>query len=187
MASDNEIASVFLSIRAALARAVSSIVPPREIEDVVQETYVRVCQAHVSGDIRSPKAFMFQTARNIALNYLNKADNRLVESLDSHLDIDLAGISDSVGDPLAQACTGEEFALFCDAVRGLPLQCRRAFILKRVYGHSYHDIAQKLGVSEKTVEKHISKGLVQCRNYLRARGFGPEMSISITRGLGGRA
>ena len=43
MKSDDKIASVFLSIRGGLARAVSGIVPPREIEDVVQETYVRVC------------------------------------------------------------------------------------------------------------------------------------------------
>ena len=43
MNSDDKIASVFLSIRGGLARAVSGIVPLREIEDVVQETFVRVC------------------------------------------------------------------------------------------------------------------------------------------------
>jgi len=53
-------------------------------------------------------------------------------------------------------------------VRSLPLQCRRAFVLKKVYGYSYSEIAQKLQISEKTVEKHISKGLTLCRSHLSA-------------------
>jgi RNA polymerase sigma factor (sigma-70 family) len=179
VANNDAIATIFLSIRAGLARAVSSIVPPREIEDVVQETYVRVCQANASGDIHSPRAFMFQTARNIALNYLSKADNRLVDSVDLQQDPELFGLADATGDPLALACSGEEFALFCDAVRRLPLQCRRAFILQKVYGHSYRDIAQKLGITEKTVEKHIAKGLLQCRKYLHSHGHSTSVDGSL--------
>ena len=186
MVKDDAIATVFLSIRTSLARAVSSIVPPREIEDVVQETYVRVCQANATGDIHSPRAFMFQTARNIALNYLSRADNRLVDSVDIQQDADLLGAAGADYDPLALACSGEEFALFCNAVRNLPLQCRRAFILKKVYGHSYQDIAKKLGISEKTVEKHIAKGLLQCRSYLQSRGYSFDFGGSFGSERGGR-
>jgi len=79
----DKVARVFLSIRDALARAVSGIVPPAQVEDVVQETYVRVCQARTLDEIALPKAFMFRTARNIALNYVNRAENRLSQSLDA--------------------------------------------------------------------------------------------------------
>ena len=45
----------------------------------------------------------------------------------------------------------ERFLMFCRAVRELPLQCRRAFILKKVYGLSQKEIADYLGISESTV------------------------------------
>ena len=168
MKSNDKIASVFLSIRSGLARAVRGIVPPGEVEDVVQETYVRVCQAHTADEIRSPRSFMYRTARNIALNYTNKAETRLTESLEAAGDGSVQAWFDPSGDTFERVCNIEEFAFFCDAVRSLPLQCRRAFVLKKVYGHSYSEIAQKLQISEKTVEKHISKGLIRCRSYLSA-------------------
>ena len=40
----SDIRDVFLTIRLGIARVVSKIVPPHEVEDSVQETYVRLCQ-----------------------------------------------------------------------------------------------------------------------------------------------
>ncbi len=54
----------------------------------------------------------------------------------------------------------------CDAIRSLPVQCRRVLVLKKVYGHSYREIAEKLQISEKNVEKHIAKGVTRCKDYL---------------------
>jgi RNA polymerase sigma-70 factor (ECF subfamily) len=171
MPNDDKLTSVFLSIRGGLARAISGIVPPREVEDVVQETYVRVCQSQNTDEIRAPRAFMYRTARNIALNYVNKAESRLVDSLDAALEAGNWSASDPRGDTYTHASSREEFSMFCDAVRSLPLQCRRAFVLKKVYGHSYKEIAEKLGISEKTVEKHIAKGIVRCKTYMSESGI----------------
>jgi RNA polymerase sigma-70 factor (ECF subfamily) len=63
--------------------------------------------------------------------------------------------------------TQQEFKLFCDAVRALPKQCRRAFVLKKVYGYSLKEIAQELEISEKTVEKHIAEGIKRCTLFMR--------------------
>ena len=60
--------------------------------------------------------------------------------------------------------------LFCRAVGGLPEQCRRAFILKKVYGLSQQDIASRLGIAPAEVEKHIAKGLLMCRDYMDQAG-----------------
>lgn len=169
MPTDDKLNTIFLSIRGGLARAVSGIVPPKEVEDVVQETYVRVCQARTSDEIRSPRSFMYRTARNIALNHVNQAESRLADSIDSMSKGGEWSLPDPSGDTLVRVCDRERFAFFCDAVRSLPLQCRRAFVLKKVYGHSYKEIAEALQISEKTVEKHISKGIVRCRNYLSAK------------------
>jgi len=65
----------------------------------------------------------------------------------------------------------ERFLHFCRAVRALPLQCRRAFILKKVYGLSQREIAAYLEISESTVEKHVARGTLDCWSYLDARGL----------------
>ncbi len=41
------------------------IVPPHEIEDIVQETYVRICQIENKENITSPKSFMYKMAKKI--------------------------------------------------------------------------------------------------------------------------
>ena len=76
----NEISDIFLSIKLGLARAVSKIVPPHEVEDVVQETYVRLCQVGAPEKINHPKSYLYKMARNLALDILKRADNRITDS-----------------------------------------------------------------------------------------------------------
>jgi RNA polymerase sigma-70 factor (ECF subfamily) len=53
----------------------------------------------------------------------------------------------------------------------LPPLCRRVFVLRKVYRLSHDEIAEVLGVSHSTIEKHVAKGLVRCRDYLRQAGL----------------
>ena len=71
---------VFVSLRPNLERAVRGIVPPREVEDIVQETYVRACQAEHRQEIKAPRSFLYKTARNLALDYVKRAETRLTVS-----------------------------------------------------------------------------------------------------------
>jgi RNA polymerase sigma-70 factor (ECF subfamily) len=182
---DKKLTKVFISIRGGLARAVSGIVPPKEIEDVVQETYVRVCQIRSDTEIKSPRSFMYKTARNIALNYMNSAESRLSSSFDQLNDDSMGDMQDPNKDTLRTVCSDEEFSVFCDAVRSLPVQCRRAFVLKKVYGHSYREIAATMQISEKTVEKHISKGIINCRKFMLNRNDSIEPDRKVTGQFGG--
>ena len=79
-------ATMFASLRASLSRSVRRIVPDKEIEDVVQETFLRFCQASDEQEIRSPEAFMFRTARNLALDHVKSAEYRLTETLEDYSD-----------------------------------------------------------------------------------------------------
>jgi RNA polymerase sigma-70 factor (ECF subfamily) len=109
---------------------------------------------------------MFATVRNLALDYVKRAETRLADSFD---EIEVGGLhSEQVpGDStLRQACSDEEFAQFCDGVRYLPIQCRRAFVLRKVYGYSQKEIAKLMRVSESTVEKHIAEGIRRCLYFM---------------------
>lgn len=66
----------FLAWRNRLARVVSRLVPPHEVEDVVQETYVRACEFNARSEIRSAGTFMTRIARNLALDHMKRAEQR---------------------------------------------------------------------------------------------------------------
>lgn len=156
--------NVFLWVRKRLARAVGRIVPPDDVEDIVQETFLRCYQASTRTTVQFPRSFMLTTARNLALNHIALAENRLVEGVDSFEDSAVALYRQ---EPAQNALeTEERFLMLCRAVRVLPAQCRRAFVLMKVYGLSRKEVASYMGISENTVHKHVAKGLLMCAEYL---------------------
>lgn len=158
---------VYLAIRKNLLRAVSRIVPPHEIEDVVQETYVRLCQVENVEEIKNPRSYMLRTVRNLALDHVKRAEHRLSVRWDDDPERGYHAVKVNSDDVYDQAASGEEFGHFCEAVRKLPEQCRRVFVLKKVYGYSQREIAKELGLSESTVEKHVALGVRRCAEYMR--------------------
>ena len=171
MTETERLIDVYTSLRSRLVRLVMGIAPPKEVEDIVQETFVRVCQIKDKESIREPSSYVFRTARNLALDHVKRSETRLADGGDA-LDrmSELADLSALESDPTyAQVASGEEFALFCEAVRELPKQCRRAFVLKKVYGYSLKEIADEMGVGLPTIETHIVNGTKKCVQYMRDR------------------
>lgn len=166
MLSNELIIDAFLSCRSYLARTLSRLLPPHDIEDIVQETYVRICQFKPKEEVRAPRALMAKIARNLALDHLKRADYRLSNRFDDASEMEIGETSRQRDETLNQAASDEEFAQFCGAVRQLPQQCRRVFVLKKVYGYSQREIAAELQISESTVEKHIAKGMKLCIHYM---------------------
>ena len=166
MSDKENVRAVFVTLRRHLARAVSRIVPPRDIEDIVQETYVRVCQVEQPEAIRHPRSFLYRTACNLALDHAKRAEFRLADS-----DADPEQYFDTrCGDATYdQVAARQEFEFFSEAVRQLPAQCRRAFVLRKVYGYSQREIAAELSLSESTVEKHIADGIKRCSYFMAVR------------------
>ena len=170
MSDKESVRAVFVTLRRHLARAVSRIVPPRDIEDIVQETYVRVCQVDQPEAIRHPRSFLYRTARNLALDHAKRAEFRLSDSIDDGADLEQLFDASRSGDATYdQVAARQEFEFFCEAVRQLPVQCRRAFVLRKVYGYSQKEIAEALSLSESTVEKHIAFGIKRCGFFMAAR------------------
>jgi RNA polymerase sigma factor (sigma-70 family) len=151
-------------IKKFLARFLTS---QQDIEDVSQETYLRAFHAEKAQTVRSPKAFLFRVAKNIALNELTKKARLLTDYIEDSVSPD---VIEEESSPEEQAAAQEKLTVFCRAVSTLPPQCRQAFLLRKVYGLSHKDISQRLGIAVSTVEKHVASGLMRCNVYLNERG-----------------
>ncbi len=166
MSNENSFNETYLAFRKNLARLVSRIVPPKEIEDIVQETYVRMCRVENKDTICHPRSFLLTTARNLALDHVKRAESRYSVSIEEDGEPDPGEAKYRIDETYQQVVAKEEFANFCEAVRLLPLKCRRVFVLKKVYGYSQREIARELGLSESTVEKHIALGMKRCTYFM---------------------
>lgn len=171
MTKQRELSNLFESLRNSLGHYVRSMVPSKDVEDVVQETFLKFCKANADQEIRSPKSFMFKTAKNLALDYVKRAEHRLTDSLSSdagHMGLSDLRTTEGLSDQLAAQ---RELSAFSDALIRLPVRCRQAFILRKVYGYTHREIASLMSISEKTVEKHIARGIRQTTEYLFERSY----------------
>lgn len=155
-----------MEIRSSLMRFLSRYLSSRaSIEDVVQDAYLHVLEAQKHTDIADPKAYLYRTSRNIALKELEKSMNRLTDRVEDSV---LESILYSEIGPQDEYEARQKFELFCQAVRLLPVGCRRVYILRKVYGLTQQEIARRLNISEKTVEAHIAKGAIRCMDFMKA-------------------
>jgi RNA polymerase sigma factor (sigma-70 family) len=155
--------------RAALHRYLRRFTSGAEdIEDLVQETYVRVYALPDYHAVNSSKALLFRIAHNLAIE---RARRQKSQATDSVADLELLSVYSSEASPEEQVDARRRFDSFCAAVDRLPPLCRRVFILRKVYRLSHTEISEVLGVSHSTIEKHVAKGLVRCRDYLRELGL----------------
>lgn len=163
----NGIVAAYMACRGALARAVRRIVQRDDVDDVLQEAFVRSFEAEGRHAIHDPRAFLLRTARNVALDHVSRAAYRTTGSLEV-LDADV--LADDAVPAEVRLDAERRFLEFCQAVGSLPEQCRRVFVLKKVYGLTQEEIAARLGIAESTVEKHIARGLLLCHEHMNARG-----------------
>ena len=159
-----DMAGIYMGLRTSLMRfAYRYFKTPQEIEDVVQEAFVKVIEAKQHREILHPKSYMYQTVKNLALNRLSKSDYRLTDALG---DTDAELVSQITPTMEQQFESRQRFELFCRAVRQLPIKCQRVYILRRVYGYTQKEIAEQMGISLKTVEAHLTKAIVRCTDYM---------------------
>lgn len=173
MRKTSSLTDTFLKYRNRLRRAISPIVNGDDIEDIVQEAFIKSYEAELKQEIQYERTYMLKTVRNLALNHVKSAASQHNMSMD---DMDRLPHEFSLDKHVESK---ERFIHFCRATDSLSADVKRVFLLKKVYGMRQKDIADLIGISESTVEKHVAKGLMQCARFLKevsADGSEPKAS-----------
>lgn len=135
-----------------------------DIEDVIQDTYLRIYGIQDYTAVESPRALLITIAHNLAVELGRRRVSRATEPV---ADFDALNVSSGNPHLEEQLDARRRFEAFCSAVDSLPPICRRVFVLRKVYKLSQAEISAVLGISQSTIEKHVAKGLVRCRDHLR--------------------
>ncbi len=144
-----------------------------DIDDTLYEAYARTYRAMANQTIESPRAFLFRTAKNLALNELKRHSTQF-ESNFAELKIDdIASAEPSLEERLME---DQQRQLLNQAIEQLPKQCRKAFVLRKQHHFSHKSISEKLNISVRTVERHMANAVVKCSEYIRQSSQVPRRS-----------
>ncbi len=156
--------TVVLPHEPALLARLRRIVRNRDdVEDLSAETMARAYACVDHARIVHGHAFLFQIARNLIID---AARRDKIVSIDIVADLDLLVVDNSVE---AGLHARDELRRLKAIVETLPPQCRRVFILRRVHDRSMTEIAEELGLSVSTVEKHLTKAISRIMQAIRDR------------------
>ncbi len=120
----------------------------RDIDDVVQESYLRVWKAGAVQPIHSARAFLFAVARRLALDLVRRNRVSPIESVGHLGTLDVLEDWQNVVEDVGRR---ERVELLAEAIAELPTRCREVFILYKIKGRSRRETADELGLADKTV------------------------------------
>lgn len=127
-----------------------------DVTDLRQEVYVRVCEAALKQAPEHPRQFVFTTARNLLIDRVRRERVIPIEAVE---DLDAIGVAIDEPGPDRVVIARESLRRLQAAISRLPVRCREAVVLKQVNGLSRHEIAVRMGISDKMVTEHLTNGM----------------------------
>jgi RNA polymerase sigma factor (sigma-70 family) len=141
----------------------------QEAEDVVQDTYLHLLQRGTAATLEQPRAYLFRTAANLAVDFARKAKVRLRHAGEI-FDLDANAVA--AANPEATTGATMELARLHASLAKLPPLCRDAFLLNRIEGLTHAEIAGRLGVSVRTIDRFMVRAWDHVRSH-----FGTEINV----------
>ena len=146
-----------LAHEASLVRYLFRTWPHRqEVFDLRQDVYVRVYEAAAKARPQAPKSFLFATARHLMTDRIRR---KRIVSIDAVGDLDALNVMVEDISPEQRISAHEELRRLAEAIDQLPPRCREVVWLRRVDELAQKDVAFRLGITQKVVEKHVMKGM----------------------------
>jgi RNA polymerase sigma-70 factor (ECF subfamily) len=142
--------------------------------DLAQESYARVYEAQRAGSVvRDPRALLYRVARNLVTDHHRRSSVR-AGLADAATEDGLGEPDDCMGpasfEPDAALASSQGLAAMIAAIDGLPPRCREAFVLYKFDGLSYAEVAERMGISVRTVEMQLRIAMAACWDCLERDG-----------------
>ena len=163
--SDMDLKGLFLkhasTLRGYLARKVQD---PQLAADLVQESFLRMAEHGHKEQIDNSPGYLYRTARNLLVDHIRQETRRKTDSVTHEV---LAQIEDELAGLEAQAMAEQQRMALKQALAELPERTQEIFRLNRIEGMTHAQVAHHLGISDSSVQKHLSKALAYVMQRLQ--------------------
>lgn len=128
--------------------------------DLAQEAYIRLLVNGSMIKITHPTAYLFRIGHNLAIDYQrNPYSKAEYLQLEEELVCPLLPPEELVS--LRQQCE-----ILVEAVASMPKPSRNVFLLRKIDELSFAQIAAKLRISEKTVQRRLVRAMLHCIRHM---------------------
>ncbi|GMG86763.1 RNA polymerase sigma factor [Biformimicrobium ophioploci] len=159
---DVRLARTVRETRTQLLAALARMLPMPEAEEVVQEAYLRLFMALQKSPEIEIRPYIFRVARNLAISRLRH--QRVVHEHASAVEMAAENLQQRPNTE-HEVCSEQDKQSLLAAINSLPPACRQVFVFRKIEGMSHREISERMGISVKTVENHIARGMRLCREY----------------------
>jgi RNA polymerase sigma factor (sigma-70 family) len=163
---ERDLATLFLAHRRELevylARQVQC---PDTVADLLQETFARVAREGIGPGVHNARAYLYRTARNLVIDHVRREERRQTRPLPPAV---LADLPDSAVPADRALEARQRLERLSAAMEELPQRTREVFQLNRVEGLTYGEVAECLGISESSVQKHLARALLHAMQFLKS-------------------
>lgn len=160
------VAALYQQYFGELSRFLTHHVGCRELAaDLLHELFLRLLSnKQATADIRHQRGFLFRCARNLATEAATSSRWRRTPAGDEPAEVE---DDQDINCPERHAEDKQALDRLLTVVMRLPPRCRDAFILHKFDGLTYAEVAERMGISVGSVEKHMARALEACRTATR--------------------
>ncbi len=156
-------------IRRVIARYCSR---PEDIDELVQETFLKCFAAELKTVIQEPKYFLLRAAKNTALSEIKKKRNTTTDYLEDSADKDVL-VDEGQFSPETRYDGKRKLAVLAMAIGSLSADDQKMLLMRKMEHLKFKQIALRMDVSVSTVQKRVAAALLHCNAFFRARGYDP--------------
>lgn len=131
--------------------------------EVVHDVCVQLLEKREKEGVRTPLALLRKIAHDNAMSRYRGERRRQAWIVAVP---ELPEVEANTASPERQLDAGKTLERLVQAIEGLPPRCQMVFVMHKIHELPQAEVAERLGISLKTVEKHLRLGMAACRDYL---------------------
>ncbi len=145
---------------------------PDDIDEVEQDVFLTCFALELREEIIEPEHLLLRVAKNLSINQAQKKANKMSTLLPDEEDMPVY-IDERHVSAEEQASARQKLKIFTEVLAHVPEKDRRVFVMRRIEGLKTAQIATRLNISVRTVERRAAAAMLFCYKHLKAQGYDP--------------